>query len=357
MTKLIVNTGTLMAGGAERVLSILSTPFADAYDSVEYIMWLDAKYPDVFYKIDPRVKITRICKESGSNNILRHLYWFRKHIKKEKPNAILAFMVMINFSVMLSQLFCSTPLYLAERNDPRFFAGNPLLRRIINWLYTFPNVKKIFMQTENNKNYFSKRLRKKVDVIYNPILMRNDYVGCAVTQKKHKRIVTVSRLEQQKHQHILISAFAEFHKKHPDYTLTFYGIGTRKKELENQAKNLLISESVLFPGRVDNVYDAIKDANLFIMTSEYEGMSNSLIEAMCLGIPCISTKVSGAIDLIENNVNGVLIDIDDTKALVKAMNKIVEDIEFANMISINATKIYDVLRADKISKKWIESIS
>lgn len=357
MSKLIVNTGTLMAGGAERVLSILSTPFANAYDSVEYILWLDAKYPDVFYKIDPRVKITKISKESGSRNILHHLYWFRKHIKKEKPDAILSFMVMINFSVMLSQLFCNTPMYLAERNDPRYFAGNQLLRRIINWMYSFPNVKKIIMQTENNKNFFSKRLRKKVEVIYNPIEMEDFYVGCAISQKKKNKIVTVSRLEKQKHQHILVSAFSEFHKIHPDYTLTFYGIGSRKDALEQQAKNLGISKNVFFPGRVVNVCEAIKDADMFIMTSEYEGMSNSLIEAMCLGLPCISTKVSGATDLIENDVNGVLIDIDDTKALIKEMNKIVVDTERAKIISLNAIKIYEQLRADKISKKWIECIS
>ena len=65
MSKLIVNTGTLSAGGAERVLSILSTPFADSFDEVHYVIWLDTKYPEIFYEIDPRVNIVRVSEESG----------------------------------------------------------------------------------------------------------------------------------------------------------------------------------------------------------------------------------------------------------------------------------------------------
>ena len=357
MSKLIVNMGTLMAGGAERVLSILSTPFADTFDSVEYVLWLDHKYPDVFYEIDSRVKITRISKESGSTNIIRHLWWFRQHVKEEKPDAILAFMVMINFAVMVSQLFCKTPLFLAERNDPRYFGHGTLLRKLINWMYNFSNVRKVIMQTENNKSYFSERLQQKVEIIYNPIVMSDEYVGCAFRQEKKNRIVTVARLEAQKHLHILVAAFAEFHKTHPDYTLTFYGVGSRKDELEQLAKRLKVAECVFFPGRNNKVYDSIKDANMFVMTSEYEGMSNSLIEAMSLGIPCISTKVSGATDLIKSGENGVLIDVDDIEALVKTMNEIADNLFYAKVLSLNAMKTYEILRADNISKKWIECLS
>lgn len=354
MSKLIVNTGTLMSGGAERVLSILSTPFADAFDYVEYVLWLDDKYPDIFYEIDSRVKITRISKESGSTNIIKHLWWFRQHVKEEKPDVILAFMVMINFAVMVSQLFCKTPLALAERNDPRHFGKNQMLRKIINWMYTFSNVKKVIMQTENNKNYFSESLRKKIDVIYNPIVMSSEYVGCAIRQEKKKRIVSVARLEPQKHHHILIMAFAEFSKSHPDYSLTLYGEGSRKEELKLLVKELGISEQVLFPGRTNKVYESIKDADMFVMTSKFEGMSNALIEAMCLGLPCISTKVSGATDLIKSGENGILVDVDDTVALVKAMNAIADDVDYAKRLSINSSKTYDVLRSDIVSQRWIE---
>lgn len=356
MSKLIVCTGTLMSGGAERVLSILSTSFADTYDSVEYVMWLDAKYPNVFYDIDPRVKIIGISKESKSTNILRHLLWFRAHVKKEKPDAILSFMVMINFSVMVSQLFCHTPLFLAERNDPRFFGDKQWLRKLIDQMYYLPNVRKLIMQTESNKNYFSEQLHPKIVVIYNPVFMNEEYVGCAVHQIKKKRIVSVARLEKQKHQHILIRAFAEFLRNHPGYTLTFYGSGSRKNELETLSNSLGIGSNVFFPGRTKAVLDSIKDADMFVMTSEYEGMSNSLIEAMCLGLPCISTRVSGAKELISSGENGILINIDDTCALVAAMSQLADDACYASRIAQNAYKVYEQLRADVVSKQWIKCL-
>ena len=356
MTKLIVCTGSLMSGGAERVLSILSTPFADAYDSVEYVLWLDARYSDVFYKIDPRVKITRISQASHSNGILHHLKWFRHHVKKEKPDAILAFMVMINFSVMVSQLFCRFPLFLAERNDPRYFGRNKWLRKLINVMYSLPNVRRVIMQTENNRNYFSEKVRKKTDVIYNPVLMDEEYIGCSIREKKEKRIVSVARLEKQKHQHILIKAFSSFLVFHPDYTLTFYGDGSIKGELEGLCRELGINSKVFFPGRTKDVYNSIKNASMFIMTSEYEGMSNSLIEAMCLGLPCISTKVSGATDLIKDGENFMLIDVDDVTALLEAMLAVADNSELANKISINATKTYHILKADIIAEQWVNCL-
>ena len=108
--------------------------------------------------------------------------------------------------------------------------------------------------------------------------------------------------------------------------------------------------------RIADVYNSIKNASMFIMTSEYEGMSNSLIEAMCLGLPCISTKVSGATDLIRNGENGILIDVDDVIALTEAMSTLAENAEFAYKLSINAAKTYQKLKSDIIAKQWINCL-
>ena len=95
---------------------------------------------------------------------------------------------------------------------------------------------------------------------------------------------------------------------------------------------------------------------MFVLTSEYEGMSNSLIEAMCLGLPCISTKVSGATDLIQSGDNGVLIDIDDTQGLLIAMTEIADNPVYAKIIGENATQIYQILKSEVISKHWVSCL-
>ncbi len=357
MSKIVVCTGTLSSGGAERVLSILSKYLADTYDQVEYIMWLDHKNPEVFYRIDPRVKIIGISQQCKSSNILKHLLWFRRHIKDEKPNVILSFMVMINLSVIVSLLGTKNNIIVAERNDPRYFAHGKLLRRIINLLYHLKMVKHVLMQTINNKNYFtSKKVFNKTSVIYNPITLKPEFIGSALKTPKENCIVSVGRLSSQKQQNILIESFEIFRQNHPEYKLIIYGEGDKRGELEEIISEHGLNHVVLLPGTTSNVLDLIKSAKMFVMTSQYEGMSNSLIEAMCLGLPVISTKVSGAIDLISHSQNGYLVEIGDSKAIAHYMSLIANDSKSAQKLGAEAQKIYNLLSVDKISNQWIETL-
>lgn len=95
---------------------------------------------------------------------------------------------------------------------------------------------------------------------------------------------------------------------------------------------------------------------MFIMTSMFEGMSNSLIEAMCLGLPCISTKVSGAVDLIKSGENGILIDIDDKAELLAAMNRLADNPKEAEEIAKRATLLYEELNVSQIAEQWLNYI-
>lgn len=344
----------MMSGGAERVLSILSTPFADAFDSVEYIMWLKS---DVFYKIDSRVQLTFIQDKCGSANQLQKMIWFRKHVKQESPTVILSFMVMINFSTVASLVGTRTNIIVAERNDPRFFAHGKALRKIIDWSYRLPCVKKILMQTQNNKDYFKGTLKRKTDIIFNPVIMSENYIGAALNTPKDDLIVSVGRLESQKRQGLIIRAFAELKKTHPSYRLVIYGEGNRADELMDYACELMVDDSVSLPGRSDNVWDRIRHARAFVMSSDYEGMSNSLIEAMCLGLPCISTKVSGATDLIEQGSNGILTDSGDWEQIYEALTKVVDDETYATSLGQSAVKVYEKLKLPVIEKQWIDILT
>ncbi len=353
MSKIIVNTGTLSAGGAERVLSILSKPLADAFDEVHYVMWLDAKYPDIFYDIDPRVKIVRLSKESGATNILQQMIWFRRYIKREHPDVVLSFMVMVCFTVTIALLLTGINQVVAERNDPNFFRPK-WLRRLINWSYLSSDVKGIIMQTEKNKIFFSNgRLLRKTTVIYNPIDIDDTYVGAAVKHKKEDVIVSVGRLTNQKQQWVLIEAFALFHKTHPSYKLVIYGEGEKRKDLEEQVVLLKMKESVILPGRSKQVIRDILPAKMFVTTSLYEGMSNALIEAMCVGLPCISTSVSGATDLINDGKNGFLVDEGDVKKVFEKMLFIADHSEEANTLGCNASQAYHLLSSEVISGEWV----
>ena len=352
MSKLIVCTGTLMAGGAERVLSLLSTSFADRFEEVHYLMWLDSNGSDIFYEIDPRVRVIGLTKACGSSSRLRHVLWFRKYVKQEKPDVVLSFMAMINFAVIISLLGVKTKIVVSERNDPRFFHRGVILRKFLTGLYYLPCVKNVVVQTKNNKDYFGKRLSKKIEIIYNPILMNSEYRSAAIGHVKKNLIVNVARLEPQKNQSMLISAFARFHNSFPEYKLVIYGEGSLRQFLEKEISKNGLQGVVSLPGISSNIWDNMLYAKAFVLPSIYEGMSNSLLEAMILGLPCISTKVSGSVDVIINDYNGILIN-QDKKELADALSELINDKAKMDYLSRNATAIFKEVNIENIQIKWI----
>ena len=106
---------------------------------------------------------------------------------------------------------------------------------------------------------------------------------------------------------MLIRAFAKIASKYPDYTLFIYGEGPLRRDLEILIKTLHLGNQVFLQGFKKNIHEFISDAEFFILSSDFEGLSNALLEAMCMGIPCITTNVSGIDEVIHDKINGVLV--------------------------------------------------
>lgn len=346
---IIVSTGTLLSGGAERVLSILSGPFASHYDKVIYLTWIDA--PD-FYPIDDR--ILRICveRECGSKNRIKQAIWFRNYVRHDRPTVVLSFLAPFNVLISFALLGIKTKLVVAERNDPRFVCNGFIQRNIRKFAYQMADG--ILEQTENNKLYFKGSLGRKTTVIPNPVLMPLDYVGKALSVDKKKLFVSVIRLTPQKNIELLLTAFKEFRKRHCGYSLAIYGEGPSRKAIEGRVRELGLSDSVFLPGAVKGVWDMIVGAEGFILPSLFEGMPNALMEAMCLGLPCISTKVSGAVDYIVDGENGLLISHNDSQAMAEAMDKIASDKQFADGLGRKASGLYERLRLETVKVQWLD---
>ncbi len=349
MSKLIVSGATLAAGGAERVLSVLSTPLADRYDTVIYVMWLDVP---IFYDIDKRVRKVCIEKEVGSKSDIKKMLWFRKFIKKEQPDILLSFLEPYNLRVLISTMGLSIKTFVAERNDPHGVNKYWIIDQFEKLVYRLAD--KILVQTETIKKFFDGALAERTSVIYNPVNLQEEMVGKALKVGKKKRIVSVARLMPQKNHDILIKAFARFSKNHSDYTLTIYGNGSQEEELKRLAESLGVGEEVSMPGASKTIHEDILDAEMMCLVSSREGMSNSMIESMCLGLPCICTKVSGAIDLIKDGENGLLVNIGDVDGLVEKMNLIADNPDKAKEIGINASQLYKLINKDRICKKWLD---
>ncbi len=173
---------------------------------------------------------------------------------------------------------------------------------------------------------------------------------------RRKEIVAIGRLEKQKNFHLLIDAFALFQKAHSDYVLTIYGQGSLKEELERYAKHNLLFNTYAFPGEKANVLELISNAAMFVLSSDYEGMPNVLIEAMALGLPVIATDcpVGGPRELITNGINGLLVPVGDKKVLFESMCALADDIFYAEKLGNNALKVRGKLEINKIANQWLD---
>lgn len=350
MSKLIVSIATLGTGGAERVLSVLSTPLADNFEAVQYVLWEGG---EPFYPVDERVKIVSLPELSGKKGRNKQLLSFRRLVRSEKPDLVLSFLTPYNMLVLLSTIGLNQKIVVAERTDPRrLLSGGKAGLWLRDWLYRRANG--ILTQTEYAKSCYDEKFLGKTAVIYNPVMMSDSQVGVALKAEKEHLFVTAGRLEPVKDQTSMIEAFAAFHKNHPDYRLVIFGKGPMHETLQEQINGLGLRDAVTLAGRTNDLWNKIACAEAFLLTSEYEGMSNALIEAMCLGLPVISTKVAGATDLVLDGENGFLIDVKDSKTLADRMSRMADNLYLREQMGRNASEVYEQVRQDKICKQWID---
>lgn len=336
----------LSDGGAERVASLVANHYAQKGHAVLFIAAyspvrvypLDERVTYVYTGGDYRNKVTRLIMRSG--RIDRELRNFR-------AEAAVSFIV--NESIY-STLKKTVPFTYTLRIHPGQACETFTDR--ITCLLAFHGAKRMVFQTPDARDFFSQSIRKKSVVIANP-LTRNlpDWKGTEVCEKT---VITACRLNEQKNLPMLISAFAAFRKKYPEYTLHIYGEGELKEELKAFANSCGVAESVFFPGYARNIHEIMANSGIFALTSDYEGLSNSMLEALAIGIPTVCTDCppGGAKLYIEDGVSGMLVPVGDTEALTEKLCQMAENPALCRKLSENARKIREELDVDKVLSQW-----
>ena len=342
--------GEFSEGGAERVISILANELASRGHEVAILKYFNSIN---YYKTDKGVKIYSLEECTGTESKLKNVAFLHRHLKNF-DGVFVSFLAPFNILALIANMGNKTPIVVADRNDPSKLPGNRYLRILRDYLYSFAD--RVVVQTNKNKTYFSNKVQKKTEVIYNPLIL-NGMEGKALNGNKSKTIINIGRLEPQKNQDMLIEVFKKFHEAHPEYKLVIYGEGSYRKNLEDKINELGLNESITLPGNVKNIFDKLCDCEFFVLSSNYEGMPNALIEAMGLGVPVISTRVSGATDLVEDGKNGLLIDVNDGKGLYASMIKLAESEELRRNLGLEAVKVVDMLNCENICDIWEKTIS
>ncbi len=198
---------------------------------------------------------------------------------------------------------------------------------------------------------FPPHIRNKGVVIPNPL---REGLPDVWSGERERKIAVVGRLEPQKNHAMLIRAFAGFVKKFPEYELCIFGKGGLEQELKHMAKDLGIGEKVSFPGFRKNVLEIIRSYRMFVLSSDYEGIPNSLMEAMALGIPCIATDcpIGGPGLCIKDGENGILIPVGAYRELQTAMEKIAGNESLAKELGKNAEEIRKRFSVEEVGRAW-----
>lgn len=350
MKKVMFVIGVLSNGGAERVISILAKEMIRKGYEVSIVTVFGDNNN---YVTDKRITLYPI-NQKYKNKMLRVMGILRRTrqiIKQQNPDLIISFDTTINIYTIVSRTFLPNKLIVSERNDPYQYPGSKGIRKVRDFLYRFCDG--FVFQTEDAKKYFSSRIQEKGVVIPNPIISDLPYWN---ENSSEKTIITASRLNRQKNLPMLINAYSRIKDSFPEYKLKIFGVGELREELLNQIEHLGLSDRVTIPGFSNDIHTEMANSDLFVIPSDYEGISNSMLEALAIGVPVISTDspIGGAKMFIKNEENGILIKVRDTDGLVQAMNQILSDKKFAKNLSYEARKIRKDLQSEKIAKIWVE---
>lgn len=384
---------SLGGGGAERVVSVLSNYMSAKQDykvsivmlrkcefayvlneNVELVYAQDLDVKSVYGKLMRRIfRIYKKLRQSVYKPIMKKLglykkvpnidetafYFYatyampyRELLKKHEGATAFGFLIRSNIAMLMASKGTKVKTVFCERNNPVRPDMPKNIMKIRDRIYK--KCDEAVFQTDEERDYYTKIKGKKV-VIPNAI---KDELPERFEGERRNEIVNFCRLSKQKNLPLLIDAFEKLLEDYPEYTLRVYGKGDEKENLTKYIADKKLGQKVFLEDFATDIHDRIKDAKMFVSTSDFEGLSNTMLEAMAIGLPCVCTDCDGggARMMIKDHLNGLLVPKNDVNAVYSAMKEIIENKTLSEKLSQNATKVKDDLSADKIAQKWIEMI-
>ena len=353
MKKVCFVMPAMLGGGAERVVTVLSEYLIEHGYTVKICLM---NQNIVEYKLPTKVVINAsfIRGKKGIPKALWRLHDLRKMIKEDEETTYISFFSMFNLYVLTAGLGLKRKIIVSERLDPRKSIPNK------KWLFVlrsflYKRAMKIVFQTPDAMECFDEKVKSKGIVISNPL---KDGLPERFEGVRKKEIVTFARLEPQKNYPLLIDAFKLFADKNPQFILSIYGKGSCEELLKKKVHQEGLEDKVIFRGFVRDIHERIRDCAMFVLPSDYEGLSNSMLEAMAIGLPCICTDCppGGARMFIKNGENGFLTPVGDRESMFEIMDMVAKDKNLADKISKEAVKVKELLSKDNICNLWTEII-
>lgn len=350
--KIMFYINTITYGGAERVLLNLAEKLSERNN--ECILVTSFTVKEFEFKVGAKILRISLTKERINNVLFRNITYIRllrKKINKYKPDILISFMPEANYRAIISK-FGKTKSIISVRNDPNREYASFFGKILAKTLYKLSDG--VVFQTEDAKRWFPKSIQNKSRIIYNLVddkFYGITYDGC------RKDIVTTGRLNSQKNQRMLIDAYANICDTIED-RLLIYGVGNLRDNLSKQIKAYHLENKIILKGTSSDIPNEIKSAKLYVMSSNFEGMPNALMEAMALGLPCISTDCpcGGPKMLFGDKLKDCLVPINNTYAMGNKIKALLSNKKGRDKIAILCKQQAEVFHPKVIIKQWEEYI-
>ncbi|MBD2678366.1 MULTISPECIES: glycosyltransferase family 4 protein [Nostoc] len=347
---------SLTYGGAERIMSIMANYWSAKGWQITLLTFDDNKIPD--FPLDSRVTYIPlgIAEKSlnaiiGIWNNLKRIRILRNAIINSDPDIVISFMSRINITTLLATRWLNIPVIVSERSNPEKSYLGWNWQKLRKWTYSFAD--KIVFQTQRARDYFPVKLQNNSCIIPNMVVLpaiKKQSVEKVVIERS---LIAMGRFVPEKGFDLLLQAFAKLKDNYPEWTLTILGDGKLRPELECLRNELGLSDRVYFPGMVNDTYAFLQQADIFIMSSRFEGFPNAICEAMTCGLPVISTDCpSGPREIIRDGIDGILVPNEDISALAAAIERLISNEQERNYLAAHAPEITERFSVKKIMEMW-----
>lgn len=354
LTLIIAN---LTAGGAERQLSLMANHWAAAGWEITLLTFY-GREAATFYPLDSRVKrrVLDIGRASGDPftalfNNARRIAVLREAIRASRPEAIISFIDQINILTLFAKLGLGVPILISERIHPAFANSG----RVWKWLrpLVYPLADAVVVQTEAAQRHLSSYPCCKLEVIPNAIIAPPAVADTATVRLNKPAVVAVGRLVPQKGFDLLIEAFARTRQAHPEWHLHIFGEGAQRNQLQRQQAASGLNGFVHLPGTTDNIHKIYRNADLFVLSSRFEGFPNALCEAMAASVPVIAFDCpAGPREILRDGLDGVLVPDGNVEELANAMIRLMSNETERARLGARGAEILERFCPEKVMAMW-----
>lgn len=354
---------SLSSGGAERVTANLANHWAEMGWRVTVVTL--APSAQDFYDLHPAVRRIALDMVGESLNFfsaigsnLRRVLALRRVLCKLRPDVAVGMMSRAGILLVMAAMFIPrTATVASERTYPPMLPLGLLWSRLRRWTYPFAD--RVTVLTKEGLDWLNAEVPSARGVVMpNPILYplpksEPKLMPNSVIVPEGRLLLAVGRLNEEKQFDLLLTVFSGLASINPGWNLVILGEGPLRQTLQMQVNALGLEGRAFLPGRAGNVGDWYRRADLYVMSSRFEGFPNTLGEAMAHGCAAVSFDCdTGPRDLIRHEVDGLLVPKGDAPALEGSLGRLMADDALRRRFAGRAVEIRDRFAIEKVARMW-----